>query len=104
MSFFALTLRNFVRQRLRTALTVLGIAVGITTVVALGVVTGGLRNAIGSVARGGGADFMVAQKGAADFSLSVVTQPDASAVARVPGVASTTRVLMHVVKVGSNPY
>lgn len=104
MSFAALALRNLVRQRMRTGLTVLGIAVGITTVVALGVVTGGLRDAIGSVVRSGGADFMVAQDGAADFSLSVVTQPDAEVVARMPGVASTARVLMHVVKVGDNPY
>ncbi|HSP74510.1 MAG TPA: hypothetical protein VLN26_19225, partial [Gaiellaceae bacterium] len=66
MSFAALALRNLVRQRVRTGLTVLGIAVGITTVVALGVVTGGLRDTIGAVVRSGGADFMVGQKGAAD--------------------------------------
>ena len=104
MSFAALTLRNLVRQPLRTGLTVLGIAVGITTVVALGVVTGGLRNAIGSVVHSGGSDFMVAQKGAADFSLSVVTQSDADAVTRLPEVGSAARVLMHVIKVGANPY
>jgi len=104
VSFAALALRNLVRQRVRTTLTVLGIAVGITTVVALGVVTGGLRDAVGAVVRAGGSDFMVAQKGAADFSLSVVTQADAEAVARRPEVAASTRVLIHVVKVGSNPY
>lgn len=104
MSFLALALRNLVRQRTRTLLTVLGIAVGITTVVALGVVTGGLRAAIGSVVRTGGADFMVAQKGSADLTLSVVGEAEAAAVAHRPEVASATRVLMHVVKVGSNPY
>ncbi len=35
MSFFALILKNLVRQRARTALTVLGISIGISTVVAL---------------------------------------------------------------------
>ena len=104
MSFAVLAMRNLVRQRMRSGLTVLGIAVGIATVVALGVITGGLRDTVGSIVRTGGADFMVAQKGAADVSLSVVTQDDADRLSARPDIATATRVLMHVVKVGANPY
>ena len=43
MTFIALILKNIVRQRTRTFLTVLGISLGITTVVALGVVTESLK-------------------------------------------------------------
>ncbi|HXV58484.1 MAG TPA: ABC transporter permease, partial [Gaiellaceae bacterium] len=64
MSFSALVLRNLLRQRVRTVLTVLGIAVGITTVVALGSITEGVRTISGEFVRAGGADFMVAQEGA----------------------------------------
>ena len=43
MTFLSFVLRNIARQRVRTSLTVVGIAVGITTVVALGAVASGLR-------------------------------------------------------------
>ncbi len=104
MSFAALLLGNLFRQRMRTTLTVVGIAVGITTVVALGVITGGLKRTTEQLLRTGGADFMVAQKGAADLTLSIIPEADAARVARVDGVGAVTRTLLHVVKVGSNPY
>jgi len=37
MSFLSLIVKNLIRQRVRTGLTILGISLGITTVVALGV-------------------------------------------------------------------
>ena len=63
MRFSTLIVKNLVRQRVRTALTVLGIGVGITTVVALGAITGGLKATASDLMRIGGADFMIAQKG-----------------------------------------
>lgn len=104
MSFAALILKNLVRQRIRTALTVLGISIGITTVVALGVVTNSLRASAGEVIRLGGADFMVAQEGAADLSFSIVGEEDARALESHPGVARAEGVLFHIARVGSNPF
>jgi putative ABC transport system permease protein len=78
MTFFSLVMRNLFRQRIRTLLTVLGISVGITTVVALGVVTEGMKQTSGAIIRTGDADFMVAQNGAADFSFSTVQQSESS--------------------------
>jgi putative ABC transport system permease protein len=65
-SFMSLILKNLLRQRTRTILTVLGISIGITTVVALGVITDSLKATAGEIINLGGADFMVAQEGAAD--------------------------------------
>ena len=104
MTFASLVLRNLFRQRLRTFLTVVGISVGITTVVALGVVTEGMRQTSGAIIRSGGADFMVAQDGAADFSFSTVRQSEADRIARRSDVASAIGVLYNVTSVGSNPF
>ncbi|MFO7571705.1 MAG: ABC transporter permease [Gaiellaceae bacterium] len=104
MSFLSLVFRNLFRQRMRTTLTVVGISVGITIVIALGAITGGLKDTAGAMIREGGADFMVAQKGSADFSFSTVSEDEWAAVIAVPGVKRTTGVLVHITRVGSNPF
>jgi putative ABC transport system permease protein len=104
MTFLSMVLRNLFRQRMRTVLTVLGISVGITTVVALGVVTEGMKQTSGQLISTGGADFMVAQNGAADFSFSTVRQSEWDRIARRPDVASAIGVLYNITSVGSNPY
>lgn len=104
MTFVALIFKNIVRQRTRTFLTVLGISLGITTVVALGVVTESLKASSGEILEIGDADFMVAQEGAADLSFSILPQEQIPAIAAQPGVADTEGILFHIARVGSNPY
>lgn len=58
---------NLVRRWGRTVLTGLGVAVGVTTVVALLAVTNGLSRSAGDLARLGRADFGVFQAGIADL-------------------------------------
>lgn len=104
MSFSLLVLRNLLRQRVRTLLTTLGISIGITTVVALGAVTAGMKLTLGDLVRGGGSDFMVAQAGASDLTFSTVSEADARRIAARPDVERATGVLLEVADVGSNPY
>ena len=104
MSFTSLVFRNLFRQRMRTALTVVGIAVGITIVVALGAITGGFRQSIGGWLRVGGSDFLVARKGSADFSFSTVTEQEWAALEAIDGVERTTGMLIRITRHGSNPY
>lgn len=104
MSFIALIVKNLFRQRVRTSLTVLGISLGITTVVALGVVTESLKTTAGEIINLGGADFMVAQQGAADLSFSIVPQADVAALKDYPDVARAEGMLFHFTRVGSNPF
>jgi putative ABC transport system permease protein len=104
MPFSALVLRNLFRQRVRTLLTVLGISIGITTVVALGSITAGLKSTMGELVTTGGADFMVAQAGASDLSFSAVGERDVRAIAARPDVARATGMLLEIADVGSNPY
>ena len=96
--------KNLFRQRMRTVLTVVGIAVGIATVVALGVITSGLRAASNEFVKSGGADFMVAQKGASDLTYSAVPERDWRAIEARPDVERAAGVLFEVAHVGSNPF
>jgi putative ABC transport system permease protein len=104
MTFPSLVLRNLLRQRVRTLLTVLGISVGITTVVALGAVTEGMRQTSTAIIRTGGADFMVAQNGASDFSFSSVQQRELDRIAARPDVARAIGVLYNITGIGGNPF
>ena len=104
MRFSTLVVKNLARQRARTLLAVLGIGVGIMTVVALGAITGGLKTTAGDLMRIGGSNFMVAQKGSADLTFSTVSGAEERGVRRTPGVARTLGVLMHYSRVGSNPF
>lgn len=104
MSFLSLIVRNLVRRRVRSALTIVGIGIGITTVVALGAITSGAKAAAGQMLRIGDADFLAAQKGASDLALSAVTKREWRSIEARPDVARAVGVLYHVSRVGSNPY
>lgn len=104
MSFLSLIVSNLVRRRVRSVLTVVGIGIGITTIVALGAVTAGAKQAAGQMLRIGSADFLVAQQGASDLALSALTEREWDAIAAVSGVANARGILYHVSRVGSNPY
>lgn len=104
MTFASLVFRNLVRQRMRTLLTVVGIGVGITVVVALGAITGGLRQTVGGWLELGGADFVVGRKGSADFTFSTVSDAELDRIDALNGVARSTGVLIRVTRHGSNPY
>src|SRR5512136_1376912 len=104
MPFFMLIFRNLLRQRIRTLLTAFGISLGITTVVALGVVTNSLKATAQDILTAGGSDFAIGQSGSADLTYSTLTQEQLQAVATYDGVEHATGILMAVSRLGSNPY
>ncbi len=104
MSFLGFILKTLVRQKVRTWLTVLGISIGITTVVALGSVVGGLKETSAQLLRAYDSDFIVAQKGASDLSFSAVTEEEWAAVDARDDVERTVGALLHVARAGGNPY
>jgi putative ABC transport system permease protein len=104
MTLVTLVLKNLFRQRVRTLLTVAGIAIGVATVVALGSITGGLKSSSGDFMHAGGADLMVAQKGASDLSFSAVPEGEVAAIAARPDVKRATGFMLEVAEVESNPF
>ena len=68
MSFIKLMAKNPFRNKARLALAVIGIAIGIATIVALGMVTEGLKVSIEEQLKTGGADFVVIKNTTSDSS------------------------------------
>jgi putative ABC transport system permease protein len=68
MSFIKLMAKNPFRNKARLALAVIGIAIGIATIVALGMVTDGLKVSIEEQLKTGGADFVVIKNTTSDSS------------------------------------
>lgn len=62
MSFLSLIFKNPFRNKSRTVLAIIGIGIGIATIVALGAITDGLINSAEDTLHTGGADFTVTGK------------------------------------------
>jgi putative ABC transport system permease protein len=95
----ALIAANLLRRTGRTVLTALGVAVGVTTVVALLAVTAGLSRSAGDLAKLGRADFGVFQAGLSDLTASSLPSSAAGRIARLSGVSaiSPVQILPHAV-------
>jgi putative ABC transport system permease protein len=104
MSFVLLILSNLFRQKIRTGLTVLGISIGITTVVALGVMTNGLRNTAAEIMTVGGSDFSIGRQGSADLTFSTLSRQDLENVREYEEIEHVSGVLLAFSSVGSNPF
>jgi putative ABC transport system permease protein len=94
---------NLLRRWGRTALTALGVAVGVTTIVALLALTGGLSRSAGDLAKLGRADFGVFQAGLADLTASSMPASIVPRIEAVPGVAAAAplQVVSHAVAADS---
>jgi putative ABC transport system permease protein len=86
MTFIGLILRQIGTRRLRSGLTAGAVAIGVTAVVALGVLTASLKLTATQLLEVGKADFTVAQKHTDDLINSTISESDMAAIGRVPGV------------------
>ncbi len=104
MTFAGLILRNLATRRLRTLLTAAAVAISVTAVVTLGVVTESLQRSAANVLLMGKADFIVAQKSVATALTSVVTEAQVDRIEGIRGVHSTVGVLVGTVDLNAtNP-
>ena len=104
MTFFALIRHNVSVKKLRLALTSLAVAIGVLAVVSLGVVTHSLQSTDLALLKTGRADFTIAQKGVAELLSSSIDAGTMARLARVPGVAGLTGVLIGTTRLDSaNP-
>jgi putative ABC transport system permease protein len=79
---------NLLRRWGRTALTTFGVAIGVTTIVAMLALTGGISRSAGDLAKLGNADFGVFQAGLADLTASSLPASIVPRVEAVAGVAA----------------
>ena len=91
-----LILRNLLRRKARTALTVAGVAIGVGLIVALLSITNGVRRTAGELVHVGRSDFGLFQTGAADLTRSLLPEELAGNVRGTKGVAQVARVFLLV--------
>ena len=67
-------LKNLLRRKGRTALTILGVCVGVTAIIALGALADGFQAGYGAMMSGSKADLVLSQPDALDVSYSAVKE------------------------------
>ena len=91
---FNFIFKNLFRRKTRNLLTVIGIAIGVSMIVALGAIGEGLRTGYASMFGGSGADLTLMQKGSYDITLSGVDEQVIDDVAVLPGVKAATGMIV----------
>jgi putative ABC transport system permease protein len=104
MSFAWVIVHNVWSKKARSILTGIAVAIGVMTVVTLGVVTQSVKTTAAGVLQVGKADFTVAQKNVSDILDSALTETQLQRVQHVPGVGSAIGVLLDTEKLNAqNP-
>lgn len=99
MTWAGLVLKNLLRRKVRTALTVAGVAVGVGLIVALLSITAGVKETANDLIHVGRSDFGLFQQGASDLTRSVLPASLEAKVAREAGVAGVAAIFIRVGKV-----
>lgn len=86
MSYLTLILKNPFRNKTRTSLSIIGIAIGITIIVAMGMITNGLQASTQTTLKAGAAEITVTHAGSNAFSSSGGTI-DQSRVTEIKGIS-----------------
>jgi ABC-type lipoprotein release transport system permease subunit len=97
-------LKNLFRRKIRSVLTLLGIALGIAVIVALGAIAAGLASGMTSLFTGSGADLTVMQKDAGDILLSAVDEQVGQQIAAMPQVKAVAGSIYSLVSMEGIPY
>ncbi len=93
MNYFGLIIKNPFRNKTRTSLAIVGIAIGIATIVALGLITGGLKASTESTLKSGGAEITVIQAGTDGFMSGNINESRVTDIQNISGVKDTAGVL-----------
>jgi len=96
--------RNLLRCRVRTLLTIIGIGVGVTVIIALGALADGFRAGYGAMMRGSKADLVLSQPGTMDVSYSAVKEEVSDGLAAMPEVEAVSGMLQGLVQTESEPF
>ncbi|HML04408.1 MAG TPA: ABC transporter permease [Methanobacterium sp.] len=93
MNYIGLIVKNPFRNKTRSSLAIIGIAIGIATIVALGLITGGLKESTQSTLKSGGAEITVIQAGTSGFQSGSINTSRVTDIRNISGVKDTAGVL-----------
>jgi ABC-type antimicrobial peptide transport system permease subunit len=90
---FGMTFRNLLRRRVRSLLTMGGIAIGVGLIIALGAITQGIIQDFTALASEGGAELVAMQANVADMGYSVIEERIGHTIAAMPEVQDVSGVV-----------
>lgn len=93
MNYIGLIIKNPFRNKTRTSLAIIGIAIGIATIVALGLITGGLKASTESTLKSGGAEVTVIQSGTDGFMSGSINESRVTDIRNISGIKDTAGIL-----------
>jgi len=93
MNYIGLIVKNPFRNKTRTSLAIVGIAIGIATIVALGLITGGLKASTENTLKSGGAEITVIQAGTDGFMSGSIDESRVADITNISGVKDTAGIL-----------
>ena len=96
--------KNLLRRKSRTILTVLGIGVGVAAIIALGTLANALEAGYDSMIQGSKADFVVSQPNAFDISFSAVDETIGDKLVTMPEVSAVSGMIQGIVQTPEMPY
>ncbi len=97
-------LKNLLRRKGRTFLTVLGISIGVAAIVAMGALADGIQSGYNSFLTGSKADLVLSQPDALDVSMSSVDENIGADLAAMSEVAEVSGMLQGIVQTDDVPY
>lgn len=95
---FRLAIRNLMRRKLRTILSILGVAIGVASMVAFTSIGEGFRQSLTEYFKQSGAQLMINKRGVADLGASRLRSKDITKVKNVKNVESTSRAVAYFMR------
>jgi len=97
-------LKSLLHRKARTWLTMVGVAIGVAAIVALGALAEGFVTGYRALGTGSGADLLVAQADAVDIAFSAVDEQIGTTLANLPGVKEVSRMIYTFASTEGAPY
>jgi len=97
-------LKNLLRRKIRTLLTVLGVAIGVAAIIGLGALADGLQSGYGSMLKGSKADLILSQPDTYDLSYSTVDEAIGQELLNAPEVSDVSGMVQGFIQAENNPY
>lgn len=97
-------LKNILRRRIRTLLTIGGISIGIATIVTLGILAAGIQHSMGRVLMPAGVDLTITEAGVGDLIMSRITTEQLQKIQTIEGVETAFGQLISVTRTDISPF
>jgi putative ABC transport system permease protein len=94
MSFLSFIIKNPFRNKTRSLLAIIGISIGIATIVALGIVTDGMKASTENTLKSGGSDFTVTEASSTGLGSSNIDERRVDDLKNFSGVENAVGVLI----------